>query len=175
VAASSADAFRTPLGDVRVDRGAIEGILELPQVEILDRAHAPEHSLEVQLPFLQRALEAFSLVPLLVGDATFEEVAEVLEALWGGPETLVLISSDLSHYLDSDTARQLDSATTRAIEALAPWKLGSESACGRIPIGGLLLVAERRGLRVQALDLRNSGDTAGPRDQVVGYGAYSLA
>ena len=175
VAASSADAFRTPLGDVRLDRAAIERILELPQVEILDRAHAPEHSLEVQLPFLQRALETFSLVPLLVGDATFEEVAKVLEALWGGPETLILISSDLSHYLDSETARRLDAATTRAIEALAPRELGSESACGRIPIGGLLLVAERRGLRVDALDLRNSGDTAGSRDQVVGYGAYSLA
>jgi AmmeMemoRadiSam system protein B len=175
VAASSADAFRTPLGDVPVDREAIAELLKLSQVELLDRAHAPEHCLEVQLPFLQRALETFSLVPLLVGDATFEEVAEVLEALWGGSETLILISSDLSHYFDSETARRLDANTTRAIEGLEPRELGSESACGRVPIGGLLLAAERRGLHVRTLDLRNSGDTAGPRDQVVGYGAYSLA
>jgi AmmeMemoRadiSam system protein B len=175
LAASSAASFRTPLGEVPLDREAVERVLELPQVEVLDRAHAPEHSLEVQLPFLQRALGTFTLVPLVVGDATLEDVAEVLEVLWGGPETLILISSDLSHYFDYPTARRFDAATTRAIEALDASGLGRESACGRVAIGGLLVVAERRGLRARALDLRNSGDTAGPRDQVVGYGAYSVA
>jgi AmmeMemoRadiSam system protein B len=175
LATSGADSFRTPLGEVPVDRDAVAEILRLPQVEALDRAHAAEHSLEVQLPFLQRLLRSFRLVPLVVGSATFEEVAEVLDALWGGPETLILISSDLSHYFDYDTARRLDAATTRAIETLDPGGLGRESACGRVPVGGLLVAAGRRGLRVRTLDLRNSGDTAGPRDQVVGYGAYSMA
>jgi AmmeMemoRadiSam system protein B len=175
LAATSADAFATPLGTVPVDRDAVECVLGLPQVKILDSAHSDEHSLEVQLPFLQHILRRFSLVPFAVGDASEEEVAEVLEALWGGPETLIVVSSDLSHYYNYETARRRDEATTRAIEALDPEGLDEESACGRTPVRGLLLAARRHGLEVRTLDLRSSGDTAGPRDQVVGYGAYVLA
>lgn len=172
LAASEADAFLTPLGMVPVDREALQPILHLAQVRILEGAHASEHSLEVQLPFLQRVLGRFSLVPLSVGDATSEEVAEVLEELWGGEETLIVISSDLSHFNDYDTAKRLDAATTRAIEDCEPEQLAPESACGRVPVRGLLLAAKRHHLRCQTLDLRNSGDTYGPRNQVVGYGAY---
>ena len=175
LATSSAGTFRTPLGCVPVDREAQAQVLDLPQVRIDDRAHAEEHSLEVQLPFLQRVLEKFSIVPFGVGDATDSEVAEVLERLWGGDETLLVISSDLSHYHDYETARRLDLSTTRCIEALDAASLGWESACGRIPIRGLLRCARRHGLRAVTLDLRSSGDTAGPRSEVVGYGAYALA
>lgn len=172
LAAPSADAFATPLGEVHVDRDALDRVLALAQVRVQDSAHRLEHSLEVHLPFLQEVLERFTLVPLVAGEATREEVAEVLETLWDGPETLVVISSDLSHYYDYETARRLDSATSRAIEALKPENIGYEQACGRVPINGLLTVARRLGLKAETIDLRNSGDTAGPRDQVVGYGAY---
>lgn len=174
LAAPQADWFRTPLGDVPIDHVAIEPLLSLAYVQLSDTAHAEEHSLEVQLPFLQRVLPSFQLVPLVAGDASAEEVAEILERLWGGPETLVVISSDLSHYYDWKSATRLDAETSRAIEELAPERLDHESACGRIPVGGLLLQARRRDLQVRMLDLRNSGDTAGPRDQVVGYGAYAI-
>jgi AmmeMemoRadiSam system protein B len=172
LAASSATQFETPLGAIDVDRDAIELALTLPQVKLVDEAHALEHSLEVQLPFLQEVLDRFSLAPFVVGDAGADEVAEVLDLLWGGSETLIVISSDLSHYHDYATARRLDAATTLAIESLRPQDIGFDQACGRIPVNGLLALARRRGLHAQTLDLRNSGDTAGPRDQVVGYGAY---
>ncbi len=172
LAASSAPRFDTPLGPIELDRDAIDLALTLPQVRLMDQAHDPEHSLEVQLPFLQEVLDRFSLVPFVVGDASPEEVAEVLDLLWGGPETLIVISSDLSHYHDYATARRLDAATTRAIETLRPQDIGYDQACGRIPVNGLLALARRRGLQARTLDLRNSGDTAGSRDQVVGYGAY---
>ncbi len=172
LAASSADQFATPLGAVPLNRPAIERALSLPQVRLLDEAHALEHSLEVQIPFLQRMLDAFSLAPFVVGDASPEMVAEVLELLWGGPETLIVISSDLSHYLDDETARRIDAATSAAIESLRPQDIGYDQACGRNPVNGLLTLAKRRGLRAQTLDLRNSGDTAGNRDRVVGYGSY---
>ena len=175
LAASGADVFLTPLGAVPVDREAVERVLRLPQVKLLEAAHEGEHSLEVQLPFLQRVLERFSLVPLSVGDATPEEVDAVLEELWGGPETLIVVSSDLSHFHDYDAARKLDAQTTEAIEALDPSGLGPESACGRVPARGLLVAARRHGLSVETVDLRNSGDTAGPRHEVVGYGAYVFA
>ena len=172
LASSSADYFRTPLGDIPLDREAIEAINQLPQVHELDEAHAMEHSLEVQLPFLQTVLDDFTLVPLVVGDATPEEVAEVLEQLWGGPETLIVISSDLSHYHDYETAEALDTATSQAIEQLLPERIHGENACGARGVNGLLDFARRHGLHGKTIDLRNSGDTAGPRDQVVGYGAY---
>jgi len=175
LAATEADAFLTPLGAVAVDREALERVLHLPQVSLVESAHAAEHSLEVQLPFLQQVLGRFSVAPFAVGDATPEEVAEVIEALWGGRETLLVVSSDLSHYYDYDTARKLDAATTRAIEEGDLEHLGPESACGRVPIRGLLLAAGRHQLRCQTLDLRNSGDTCGPRSQVVGYGAYAFS
>lgn len=174
MAVSSADFFATPLGDIPVDREAVRHLLTLPQVRTLDQAHELEHSLEVQLPFLQETLGDFHLVPIVVGDCPADEVAEVLELLWGGVETLLVISSDLSHYQDYDTARRQDRATSEAIEALAPQRIHYEDACGRNPVNGLLLAARRRGLKAHTLDLRNSGDTAGPRDRVVGYGAYAF-
>jgi hypothetical protein len=175
LATHSAAAFATPLGEIPLDREAIERALTLPQVVLDDTAHAREHSLEVQLPFLQWVLGRFALVPFAVGDADTAEVAEVLELLWGGDETLIVISSDLSHYYDYDTARRLDDDTRRAIESLRPEDLDAESACGRIPVRGLLSAARRHGLTARTLDLRNSGDTAGSREQVVGYGAWSFA
>jgi AmmeMemoRadiSam system protein B len=146
----------------------------LPQVHVLDDAHREEHSLEVQLPFLQTVLNDFKLVPLVVGDADHEQVAEVLEILWGGDETLIVISSDLSHYHDYKTAQSLDAATSRAIEQLRPADIHYEQACGRNPVNGLLVAARRHHLNATTLDLRNSGDTAGTRDRVVGYGAYAF-
>jgi len=172
LATTSADAFATPLGLVPVDVEAVRAVRSLPQVRELDEAHALEHSLEVQLPFLQCVLGEFTLVPLAVGEATPEEISQVLDALWGGPETCFVVSSDLSHYCDSQTARRLDRATAKAIEALKPAGIGEERACGRMPIRGLLQAARRHGLRARTVDLRNSGDTAGPHDRVVGYGAF---
>jgi AmmeMemoRadiSam system protein B len=172
LAASSASAFRTPLGEVPLDRDAIDELLAFPQVQLMDAAHQAEHSLEVQLPFLQMTLSDFALVPLSVGDAEAQQVDEVIEALWGGPETLIVVSSDLSHYLPYETARKRDAATSRAIEALDPDGLDAESACGRVPARGLLLAARRHSLAVETVDLRNSGDTAGNKGEVVGYGSY---
>jgi AmmeMemoRadiSam system protein B len=172
LATSSAEAFATPLGPVPVDLEAVRQVRLLPQVRESDEAHADEHSLEVQLPFLQTVLGDFALVPLAVGDATPEEVSEVLDTLWGGPETRFVISSDLSHYYDFQTAQRLDKATAKAIEALKPGGVGEERACGRNPIRGLLQAARRHGLHARTVDLRSSGDTAGPRDKVVGYGAF---
>jgi AmmeMemoRadiSam system protein B len=172
LALPTADSFVTPLGTIILDRAAIEHIQTLPQVRVLDDAHRLEHSLEVHLPFLQKALTRFSLVPLVVGEASAEEVAEVLDLLWGGRETLIVVSSDLSHYHDYATAKRLDKATSDAIERLDESAIHYDHACGRNPIAGLLHVARRRHLRVHTVDLRNSGDTAGPKDQVVGYGAY---
>jgi len=172
LAVSSADWFVTPLGNIPVDRDAVEAIIDLPFVQVMDQAHSMEHSLEVHLPFLQEVLDRFELVPVVVGDAAPEEVAEVLERLWGGEETVIVISSDLSHYHDYQTAQRMDSATSQAIETLQWDKIGYESACGRTPVNGLLYAASKHALKGTTVDLRNSGDTAGPRDQVVGYGAY---
>jgi hypothetical protein len=160
---------------VRLDREAIDGLAGLPQVAAVDAAHRGEHCLEVQLPFLQAALADFALVPLLVGQASTGEVAEVLDRLWGGPETLIVISSDLSHFHDYDTARRLDGATADAIALLDAAAIAEHQACGRIPIQGLLAAAAGRGLVPELLDLRNSADTAGRRDRVVGYGAWAFA
>ncbi len=172
LAAPDATAFETPLGRVPLDRVSLRRAVALPQVEFFDAAHAREHSLEVHLPFLQHVLADFALVPLVVGNASPQQVARVLESLWGGDETLVVVSTDLSHYYDYATARQMDAETSRAIESLQPEAIGTERACGRIPVQGLLLEAKRRKLAVHAVDVRNSGDTAGSRDSVVGYGAY---
>jgi MEMO1 family protein len=173
LAVPSATAFRTPLGDVPLDRGAFAAIAELPQVRRADAPHRDEHALEVELPFLQAILGAFALVPLVVGEARPTEVAEVLARLWGGEETLIVVSSDLSHYHDYGTAQRRDAATAAAIEALDP-DIGPDDACGHLAIGGLLIEAKRRGLEALRLDLRSSGDIAGPRDRVVGYGAWAL-
>ncbi|MDH3342433.1 MAG: AmmeMemoRadiSam system protein B, partial [Gammaproteobacteria bacterium] len=166
--------FETPLGSIAIDRELSQQLLQFPQVHEFDLTHVQEHSLEVQLPFLQQVLDNFSLLPLVVGDASGEQVHEVLEAVWGGDETLIVISSDLSHYHDYATARAMDSATCTAIENLDGGKIHHEQACGRNPILGLLLSARKHHLKVSTLDLRNSGDTAGSKDQVVGYGAWAF-
>jgi AmmeMemoRadiSam system protein B len=170
----SVGAFRTPLGDVPIDGAAAATAQQLRSVQVLDAAHAGEHALEVHLPFLQRVLGSFAVLPVVVGGASGDDVAALLEALWGGPETLIVISSDLSHYYDYAAAKRRDADTAAAIERLDGGALDDESACGRIPIRGLLAVAQRRGLGCERLDLRSSGDTAGPRDQVVGYGAWAF-
>lgn len=175
LATTSADYFLTPLGKVAVDKDAVRRLAASPLVEIWDAPHAREHCLEVQLPFLQVLLDDFKIVPVLVGDATPEEVAEPLDALWGGEETLLVVSSDLCHYQDYDLARHLDSLTSRAIERLQFEDIAPENACGCLAIGGLLDLARRHGLQARTLDVRNSGDTAGPKTQVVGYGAYVFA
>ena len=172
IAISGMEAFATPLGRIMIDQAVLQLLERQPEVGFLEQAHAREHSLEVHLPFLQEVLDHFQIVPLVVGDAQPAEVGAVLETLWGGPETLIVISSDLSHYHDYATARLLDDATSKAIEALRFEDIGYEQACGRNPINGLLWVARRKALHGETIDLRNSGDTAGARDQVVGYGAY---
>jgi AmmeMemoRadiSam system protein B/AmmeMemoRadiSam system protein A len=172
VVVPSVRAFATPLGTIVLDREAIDSLSRVPGVSVWDAPHADEHSLEVQLPFLQTILSQFQLVPLLAGDASGDLIADVLEHLWDGPETLIVISSDLSHYLDYAAARRLDSATCRAIEALDGSAISWEQACGRVPLIGLLTLARRRSLAVETLDLRNSGDTAGGKGRVVGYGAW---
>jgi MEMO1 family protein len=172
IAAPAADSFETPLGAVPLDRAGVARLLALPHVHEIDAAFVGEHCLEVHLPFLQTVLGDFELVPLIAGNAGAKDVADVLELLWTGPDTLPVVSSDLSHYLDYETARRRDAATARAIEALAGERLDYDDACGRTPIAGLLRVARERGLSARTVDLRNSGDTAGPRGEVVGYGAW---
>jgi MEMO1 family protein len=172
LAAPGAESFATPLGRVRIDRDALRTLRDLPQVVTSDQAHALEHSLEVQLPFLQKQLGDFALVPLAVGDASVEEVAAVIERLWGGPETLIVISTDLSHYHAYDAARALDATTLARIAARAV-DLDHDAACGATPLNGFLAVARKRDLPVRLLAACNSGDTAGGKDRVVGYSAFA--
>ncbi|RKZ49030.1 MAG: AmmeMemoRadiSam system protein B, partial [Gammaproteobacteria bacterium] len=174
LALSSADYYETPLGKIEIDQNAYDSVRNLPQVSVTDAAHAQEHSLEVHLPFLQLVLDQFKLVPIVVGEASPEEVAEVLEVLWGDEDTQIVISSDLSHFHDYATAQQLDLSTSKAIENLQLEAIGSEQACGCMPVRGLLQLARKKHLHAKTLDLRNSGDTAGSKDRVVGYGAYSV-
>ena len=173
LALPGAEAFETPLGTVTVDAELVGRLSTLPQVTTSRAAHAQEHSLEVQLPFLQQALDTFTLLPLAVGDATPAEVAEVLDLLWGGDETLIVISSDLSHFLPYEQARRVDTGTCETIRRLGN-ELNHAQACGGTPINGLLLAARRHRLSAHLLDLRNSGDTAGDRGQVVGYAAFAF-
>jgi AmmeMemoRadiSam system protein B len=168
------EAFRTPLGTVELDAQAFEAVRDQPGVITLAEAHAREHSLEVQLPFLQVALGEFRLVPLAVGYADPTSVAGVLDALWGGPETLVVVSSDLSHYRSYEAAAVIDAETARAIEQLDERPLDGEHACGCHPIAGLLHLARKKKLRVAPLDRRSSGDTAGDKRRVVGYGSWAF-
>lgn len=175
LALPTVEAFATPLGLTPLDPDAVARLADLPHVIRSDHPHAGEHSLEVHVPFLQHILGDIRLVPLVAGEASARQVGEVIDRLWEADDTLVVVSSDLSHYHDYDTARRLDAATSRAIEQLRFEELDPYRACGAVPVSGLLWVARRRGLTVTTLDLRNSGDTAGPRDQVVGYGAYAVA
>jgi AmmeMemoRadiSam system protein B len=174
LATSSAEYFLTPLGPVQLDLGAILALQELPFVRCRDDAHAAEHSLEVQLPFLQASLEDFHLVPLVVGEVSPTDVAAALDRVWDGDETLIVVSTDLSHYHPYDKARRVDSETGEAIRRLDSAAIDGNRACGFRALNGLLAAAGRRGLEVTALDERNSGDTAGDRRRVVGYGAYAL-
>jgi AmmeMemoRadiSam system protein B len=165
--------FATPLGEIVIQPEGAQASLRLPQVRVIPEAHSREHSLEVELPFLQALFGDFDLVPLVAGDATGEEVADVLERLWGGPETVIVISSDLSHYLPYEAAQRTDRTTADEILALGG-PLQSRQACGAVPVNGLLEVARRRGLIPELLDLRNSADTAGDPSRVVGYGAFAF-
>jgi MEMO1 family protein len=174
LAVDASDAWETPYGVVPLDVEAIARLDRVPMVGRLDAAHEREHALEVHVPFLQHVLGEFRLVPIVCGDAPPDAIAAVLDAVWGGPETLVVISTDLSHYLDYGACREMDEATAEAIERFDIDAITPTGACGAVPTRGLLLAARRRGLAIERLDLRNSGDTAGPRDRVVGYGAWAL-
>ncbi len=174
IALCSHNAFKTPLGAVPVDRAAMAAVLKLPFCEINDPAHAEEHAIEVMLPFLQRILDEFSIVPLIVGEVPPEQAHEILRTLWGGPETLIIISSDLSHFLPYDEAQRQDLHTACAIEQLKGEAISRDGACGRHPLKGLIACARKRDLRLTRLDLCNSGDTAGDKSRVVGYGAWAL-
>lgn len=174
IALSHADYFATPLGRIRVDQDVLQTLTAQPLTGFADSAYAGEHSLEVHLPFLQTVLGDFALVPLLVGQIDIPAMVSMLEAVWGTDDTLVIVSSDLSHYLEYHQARRVDQHTTQAIEQLQTDAIHSHDACGRLPLCGLLEVARRKGLQVTTLDLRNSGDTAGSQARVVGYGAYAF-
>jgi MEMO1 family protein len=158
-----------------VDVEALSALADLDFVVTADGPHIPEHCLEVELPFLQSVLASFQIVPLVVGDALPNDVARVLGRLWGGPETLIVVSSDLSHYHSCQVAQRLDAATAAAIEHGDWASVGPNQACGCLAVAGLLIEAARRGLKAQRLSLCNSGDTAGARDRVVGYGAWMFA
>jgi AmmeMemoRadiSam system protein B len=173
LAIPSARAFATPLGVMRIDEAAVKKLRELPTVVVADSPHGREHSIEVQLPFLQRLAPEAEIVPIVAGDAAPAEVEAVMEALWGGAETLIVVSSDLSHYHPYAAARALDAATARAILD-GREDLSGAQACGCVAVNGLARAARKHGLRAELLDLRNSGDTAGDREQVVGYGAFGF-
>jgi MEMO1 family protein len=175
LALPSVDQFQTPLGNINLDTKTIQKLVhDFPQITFSDAAHAEEHSLEVQLPFLQEVLASFRLIPFVVGDATQQDVADVIEHLWGGDECLIIISTDLSHFHHYEEALKLDQASAELIESFQGELLGDKSACGRIPMRGLLHLAQQKGMSIKRFDLRNSGDTSGRKDQVVGYGAWGL-
>ena len=175
IAAPAADAFKTPLGSIPVDQNAIEGMLEkFPFIQRLPQSHRDEHSLEVQLPFLQQVLDKFRLIPLVVGDTTADQVDKIIDYLWGDESTLIVISSDLSHFHDYATAQSMDEQAASAIEGLQPQVLNGQLACGFLPVSGLLLSARRRQIYPERVGLCNSGDTSGDKDRVVGYGAWLL-
>jgi AmmeMemoRadiSam system protein B len=167
------DAFATPLGNIIVDANAVKKLMALPYLGTSVEAHRQEHSLEVHLPFLQKVIDEFTLIPLAVGRASAQQVANVIDMLWGGDETLIVISSDLSHYLPYVEAQATDSATAQAILDLRT-DINHQQACGATPVIGLNLLAQQRGLKPQLIDLRNSGDTAGDKSRVVGYGSFAF-
>ena len=174
VVASGASAFETPLGPVTVDREAVASLVQSGLAREFERAHESEHSLEVQLPFLKQLFPAAHVVPLLTGDDDWNAAKQVLAELWGGDETVIVISSDLSHYHDHATAKRIDAITARSMESLAAGNIDHEQACGATSVNSLLALAADKGLACTTLDLRNSGDTAGPRNRVVGYGAFAV-
>jgi hypothetical protein len=173
MAVPTSGTFETPLGRIPLDLAGIKRVLTLDAVRPCDEAHRREHSLEVQLPFLQRCLGEFTLLPVVVGSCEPQKVAELIESEWGDQQTLLVVSTDLSHYLPYDRARETDRLTAGHILSLRP-DLSGDQACGCYALNGLLLAARRHAMDVDTLDLRNSGDTAGPADRVVGYGAFAL-
>jgi AmmeMemoRadiSam system protein B len=174
VATSGAGVFETPMGPVAVDREAVASLVEAGLAREFEPAHENEHSLEVQLPFLKQLFPAARLVPLLAGDDDWHAVEKILAQLWGGDETAIVVSSDLSHYHDYTTAQKLDASTARSMERLAAGQVDHEQACGATGVNALLALVASKGLTCTTLDLRNSGDTAGPRNRVVGYGAFAV-
>lgn len=174
VATSGASVFETPLGPMHLDRDAIAQITNAHLAREFENAHQNEHSLEVQLPFLKQVCPHARIVPVLSGDDDWQALAKVIDLLWGGQETALVVSSDLSHYHDYATAKSIDAATAGALEKLSAGQLDFEQACGATAVNALLSVARSNGMECTTLDLRNSGDTAGPRDRVVGYGAFAL-
>ncbi len=173
LAMPESEQFRTPLGDIPVDHRSVAGLIERGDLRVSEHAHLHEHSLEVQLPFLQTVLDRFSLIPLVVGECDKYLVADVLGELWGGEETLIVISTDLSHFHPYACAQIIDNRTSTEIEHFTS-DLSGEQACGCYPLNGFLVAAKRQGMQIEKLDLRNSGDTAGDHERVVGYGAYAL-
>lgn len=175
LAVSTARAYATPLGEVLLNSEITKDLTsEYDFVRYMDEAHAMEHSLEVQIPFLQETLENFTLIPLVVGEASSDQITEVIQKLWGGSETLIVISTDLSHFLDYSSAQKMDAKTANAIENFDDRALHDDSACGRYPVKGLLKAAHQKKMKIKRVDLRNSGDTAGGQDRVVGYGSWIL-
>ena len=175
VAFPEMDAFETPLGEITLDKELIEKILaEFSWISVSDKAHAEEHCLEVQLPFLQETLGEFKLLPLVVGDAKTELLAALIQHFSKDHETLIVISTDLSHFHDYQTARGIDARTANAIELLEQNRISTEDACGAYPLRGALLAASQNQWNVHRLGLCNSGDTAGDRGRVVGYGAWAM-
>ena len=175
MAVPSVEAFDTPLGSVPIDEELRAEALSHPAVVLDDEPHMYEHSLEVEVPFLQSVLDHFTLLPITVGETRTDEVAAVLDAIWGGSETLIVVSTDLSHYHRYDDAVRLDAHTAAAIVAANPEAIGDHDACGARPLRGMLRAVADRNLTVEQLDLRNSGDTAGDPSRVVGYGAFVVA
>jgi AmmeMemoRadiSam system protein B len=173
IAAPFADSFATPLGVVPVDRLAIEALRRFPQVSVTDLPHEQEPSLEVQVPFIQVVAESATIVPLLVGEVSDPEAAEVIESLWDD-STLVVVSTDLSRYFDAATARTHDEATACAIESLQGAALGEQQACAHAALRAVLMLAQSRKLRVTRLALGHSGESSGEQDEVVGLGAFML-
>lgn len=172
LALCNATHFETPLGVIPVSMSTVKALSDLPDVEFVDPAFAHEHAIEVQLPFLQETLGEFELVPILVGLADPKLVERAIDMLWGEPSTMMVISSDLSHFLDYESAKAMDKQATQAIETLEYQALSNHHACGSLAIKGLLMSAQKRGLKARTVDLRNSGDTQGDKQRVVGYGAY---
>ena len=175
VAASGASVFETPTGPIAIDRDAVAALVHDGLAREFERAHESEHSLEVQLPFVKQIFPSARVVPLLAGDDNWRAAEKVLAKLWGGDETAIVISSDMSHYHDYDSAKKLDAGTAESMQRLAAGDIDHEQACGATGINALLALATNKGLSCAALDLRNSGDTAGSRNRVVGYGAFAVA
>jgi AmmeMemoRadiSam system protein B len=175
VATSGAGVFETPIGPVAIDREAVDSLVQTGLAREFEPAHKNEHSLEVQLPFLKQIFPGARVVPLLAGDDDWHASERILDTLWGGDETAIVISSDLSHYHDYATAQELDASTAKSMERLAVGEIGHEQACGATGVNALLAITAQKGLACTTLDLRNSGDTSGPKNRVVGYGAFAVS